>query len=176
MEEPYDPYAYLRPCAPFAAECTCADRPPVCLTRAIHHNPIHCFRCGWPVPPETVPVPISLAPELGQWSRIYTALFDLYLDIGGYEHWATSQLHDIKSQIYRDGFQIREKLAKQRECYLWYVQPNEARVCPECSGPMSQLSGAHCNVNVCTSCGLAMGRGIARTIHAAEQIVGREPR
>ncbi len=118
------PYMFLHPCNPEAAAfCNCLDLTPLWLGREVWHNPVHCLVCGKPVPPEDVPVPESLIGSLSQWSRIYSALVEMYLDIDGYELWAASELHDIHSRINQEGLRLREMLSDQRPCFFWYVRP-----------------------------------------------------
>jgi hypothetical protein len=154
-----DLYQFLRPCASWAeAFCACHEATPVMLGQEVGHNPIRCMVCSWPVRPEDVPVPESLVSRLSQWSRLYSAFMELFLDAEEYQSWACSVLHDVHSRVNQDGLWLQKELSSKRPCFYLYVRPESmgAETCPNCSRPTRPYVGGYCRMQVCESCGIVM--------------------
>jgi len=154
-----DPYNFLRPCnSNVIGFCNCPQPTPIWLGQEVAHNPVNCMICGMSVRPESVPVPKAIISPLAQWSRIYSALVELFSDPEEYHEWAASKLHDIHSGVNQDGLSLARTLSEIRICFFWYVRPEQWDVgsCPKCSGPTSPNEGGFCRMQICEPCGIVM--------------------
>lgn len=70
------------------------------------------------------------------WRTVFAALYDLWLDSGAYEEFASRALADPSGEVNRLGLNIVSRLSEQRSTYYWWFRPEPeipVESCPVCS-------------------------------------------
>jgi len=135
VESMDDAYFKLRPREPTPDDecCHCAQPSSVYLAHKLSDNPIYCMSCGGEVAPERIGFDDSTAETLARWNDVYGSIYRLWLDSGGYEAWAESELLSKDSEVNRMGMKAREVLASYLPTsYLWFWQEERPTACPLC--------------------------------------------
>jgi predicted nucleic acid-binding Zn ribbon protein len=133
---------------------------PVKLMPALGYNPVHCMDCNLEVPPEALDLPPRVVDELAEWTSVYDAIEQLWLDSGAYERWAGDELADIASPVNARGLAARAKVGEYRSCFYWLFQdesvPNFVPIdrCPRCGGSLHSYGNGVVPQLVCDDCGI----------------------
>jgi predicted nucleic acid-binding Zn ribbon protein len=155
-------YSRLRPPpeTPKDEICKCGGNKPIKLMCALSYNPLHCIDCNLEVLPESLSLSDKLIELIASWRNLYDAIDRLWLDSGGYEAWAGSQLIDIGSPVNKLGMAVRKDLDVVCRCYYWYFQDQSKEgfesitKCPSCKNPFSVYGSGIFPQHVCEQCSI----------------------
>ncbi len=128
----------LNPCTDIEY-CDCTDNTQLLLAYAIHENPLRCYECNKTVSVEALGLEQALVDDLAAWNKVYSGIYNLWVDAGEYESWAKQALADPNGQVNTVGIKLAEKLSDYLPTYYWWWQdPDEEEylTCPVCDGTL----------------------------------------
>ena len=158
-------YSKLRPPNPISKKeiCSCKKQSALKLMGSIvFYNPIHCVDCNLEVKPESLELNQKVIDEIVNWSRLYGAIYMLWLDSGSYEKWAKKELITIKSYINQLGLAANKSLNKLYKSYYSYFQDfsdnkfKSLQYCPNCHRKISAIANNKFKQKYCNKCNIIM--------------------
>ena len=82
--------------------------------------------------------------DLVYWQTIHRSLYQLWLDSGEYEDWATAQLSNPEGSVNQMGWKLTKWLTQHHPTYLWFFANEEKALpekCPACNQPLEEGNG-----------------------------------
>lgn len=160
-------YSALQPPKPTKKNeiCKCKKRSALKLMGAfLFFNPIHCVDCNLEVKPASLKLNQKTIDEIANWSGLYGAIDQLWLDSAEYEEWAKTELTNMESRINKLGLSANRSMNKLHKCYYWYFQDESDenflafKKCPSCKGKLTDYNDGIFKQRICERC-LIIGSG-----------------
>jgi predicted nucleic acid-binding Zn ribbon protein len=121
---------------------------------------VHCTRCNLEIRPDELGFTTKLVDEVASWRGVWGSIYDLWLDSGEYESWATKELSDLNSPANQRGRAVVKRLAQLNPCYF-QVFENETSDdwspvtrCQVCSRPVERHAPGRFVHQACHECRL----------------------
>ena len=133
--------------------CDCASIDQLLLVEILTANPVRCFSCKGYVDPQRIALTGKQVEAVASWERVFSALYNLWLDSGEYEAWAKQQLLRRDGRVNVLGMAARAALAQSRPTFYWWFHDSDdaaSTSCPWCDGEI--IPAVRHGVSQCNSC------------------------